>query len=51
MGYYIFICYNWNKYVLDKMSDLYINSNFKKKYMLMPASTIAGMQIKNVFKF
>ncbi|NFA44619.1 hypothetical protein EXM65_19235 [Clostridium botulinum] len=32
----------------DKMSDLYINSNFKKKYMLMPASAIAGMQIKKL---
>ncbi|NFI96142.1 hypothetical protein FC961_17565 [Clostridium botulinum] len=32
----------------DKMSDLYINSNYKKKYMLMPASAIAGMQIKKL---
>ena len=32
----------------DKMSELYIKSNFKKKYMLMPASAIAGMQIKKL---
>ncbi|AOR24608.1 hypothetical protein [Clostridium taeniosporum] len=32
----------------EKMSELYINSNFKKKYMLMPESAIAGMQIKKL---
>ncbi|MBW6410231.1 hypothetical protein [Clostridium weizhouense] len=32
----------------DKMSELYIKSNFKSKYMLMPESAIAGMQIKKI---
>ncbi|GAA0077189.1 hypothetical protein UT300005_15670 [Clostridium sp. CTA-5] len=32
----------------DKMSELYLKSNFKSKYMLMPESAIAGMQIKKL---
>ncbi|MBW6410230.1 hypothetical protein KYD98_08995 [Clostridium sp. YB-6] len=34
------------KLFYDKISEVYINTNFKEKYIIMPESEIANIQIK-----